>query len=113
MARRCQRYSCERTAATVVRADEALPLDEYLEQVGKFEGPLLFLGDGVKPCREQIEKALGNRARFAPPHLLLPGAGAAAHLASLKPELAVEPGDLKPLYLRAPQAERLRAAKHG
>ena len=112
-ARSLQVYGAAFREGKRLMADEALPLDEYLEQVGTFEGPLLFLGDGVRPCREQIEKALGERARFAPPHLLLPGAGAAAHLASQKPELAVVPGDLKPLYLRAPQAERLRAARHG
>lgn len=93
--------------------DEAAALAVYLEQVSALEGPLLFVGDGVKPCRKQIEESLGNRALFAPPHLLLPGAGAAAQLACTNQHLAAEPGELKPLYLRAPQAERLRAQQNG
>ncbi len=112
-ARSMQVYGAAFRAGKRLMDDMALPLAEYLALVAPFEGPLLFLGDGVKPCREQIEKALGARAQFAPPHLVLPGAGAAAHLASLQPDKAVPPGELKPLYLRAPQAERLRAQKHG
>ncbi|MDD4080272.1 MAG: tRNA (adenosine(37)-N6)-threonylcarbamoyltransferase complex dimerization subunit type 1 TsaB [Eubacteriales bacterium] len=93
--------------------DAALPLTEYLAQVSAFEGQLLFAGDGVAPCRDRILESLGSRALFAPAHLVLPGAGAAAYLASLRADEAVPPGELKPLYLRAPQAERLRAQKHG
>jgi len=93
--------------------DAALPLQGYLDRVMRFEGRLLFVGDGVAACRENIIQRLENRALFAPAHLVLPGAGAAAQLASLRQDEAVPPGELKPLYLRAPQAERLRAQKNG
>lgn len=94
-------------------ADEAMPLEDYLVRVAQFEGRLFFVGDGVAPCRERIRSALGSRALMPQPHLVLPGAGAAAWLAGRDSERAVEPGELKPLYLRAPQAERLRAQKNG
>jgi tRNA threonylcarbamoyladenosine biosynthesis protein TsaB len=112
-ARGMQVYGAAFKEGERLMADEALPLREYLERITPFEGPLMFLGDGVRPCQGEIEAALGSRALFAPPHLLQPGAGAAAYLAGLRPDQAVEPGELKPLYLRAPQAERLRAQKNG
>ncbi len=93
--------------------DVALPLEAYLARLSDIKEPLLFVGDGVAPCRESIRESLGSRALFAPGHLVLPGAGSAACLASLKPREAVPPGQLKPLYLRAPQAERLRARQNG
>lgn len=93
--------------------DMALSLEEYLDRVTPLEGRLLFVGDGVAPCREGIARRLGERAVFAPAHLVLPGAGAAAALASFRADEAVPPGEMKPLYLRAPQAERLRAQRNG
>ncbi len=93
--------------------DSALKLEEYLRAVERFAGEMIFLGDGVKPCRAAIAETLGGRAHFAPPHLVLPGAGAAAALAERRRETALEPDSLRPLYLRAPQAERLRAERHG
>ena len=74
----------------------------------------LFLGDGVEPCRKAIAERLGERACFAPAqHLGLRAASACA----LAAEYAKDEANLKdcmtllPLYLRAPQAERERAAK--
>ena len=93
--------------------DQALKLNEYLEQVTLLGENLFFLGDGALAYGDQIMQALGSRARVAPAHLLLPGAGSAAVLAFHNLDGAVEPGQLMPLYLRAPQAERLRAQKHG
>ena len=94
-------------------ADSALMLEDYLEQVSGFSGCLFFLGDGVSAKQDAIMQKLGSRAILAPAHLLLPGAGAAAVLAYDHQSDAVEPGNLKPVYLRAPQAERQRAMKNG
>ncbi len=112
-ARSMQVYGAAFKDGKRLMADEAVPLEEYLALVTLFDGALLFMGDGVKPCQAQIAKALGDRALFAPPHLVLPGAGAAAYLASCHQDQVVAPGELKPLYLRAPQAERLRAQQNG
>ena len=74
----------------------------------------LFLGDGVEPCRAAIEARLGEKAHFAPAqHQGLRAASACA----LAMQYAENEENLKdcmtllPLYLRAPQAERERAAK--
>lgn len=95
--------------------DEAMKLEAYLKQVSALGEPLFFLGDGAVAYGERIRDVLGNRAVVAPPQLIQPGAAAAAVLASERMDKAVNPGQLMPLYLRAPQAERLRAQKqqHG
>lgn len=90
---------------------EKLPL--FLDRIRALGQSCLFLGDGVPALKTQIEEGLGDKAWFAPPHLLLPGAGAAALYAFQNPDEAVPGAQLKPLYLRAPQAERLRNENHG
>lgn len=92
-------------------ADDALPLPVFLQRAQALERTLCFVGDGVPVFREQIEAALGERACFAPPHLCGLRAGSAAVLAAYRSEQAVRYDALEPLYLRAPQAERERAAR--
>ena len=94
--------------------DEAEKLTLFLDRVEAAGKKALFLGDGVEPCRKAIEERLGERACFAPAqHLGLRAASACA----LAAEYAKDEANLKdcmtllPLYLRAPQAERERAAK--
>ena len=94
--------------------DEAEKLTAFLERVEEAGKDALFLGDGVEPCRAAIEARLGEKAHFAPAqHLGLRAASACA----LAAEYAKDEANLKdcmtllPLYLRAPQAERERAAK--
>ena len=74
----------------------------------------LFLGDGVIAFENAIRERLGEKAHFAPAqHQGLRAASACA----LAAEYAKDEANLKdcmtllPLYLRAPQAERERAAK--
>ena len=71
----------------------------------------LFTGDGVAIYRQQIADCLGDRVRFAaaPCAYLRPAAVAA--LAARDADKAVDYLTLQPLYLRAPQAERERAAR--
>ena len=94
--------------------DEAEKLTLFLDRVEETGKSALFLGDGVEPCRKAIEERLGERACFVPAqHLGLRAASACA----LAAEYAKDEANLKdcmtllPLYLRAPQAERERAAK--
>ena len=87
-------------------ADEPIKLEEFLEKVSAFGEKMLFLGDGMPVHKERIAAILGDRAVFAPAHLMYLRPAAAAYLAWNKREAAVSYLDLQPLYLRAPQAER-------
>lgn len=94
--------------------DTAEKLSLFLDRVEATGREAMFLGDGVTAMREAIEARLGKRAHFAPAqHIGLRAASACA----VAMELAQEEENLKdcmtllPLYLRAPQAERERAAK--
>lgn len=69
---------------------------------------LMFTGDGVAPCRAAIEAALGDRAIIPPPHMRFLRPSAVAALAQSHIADAVDYLTLMPVYLRAPQAERLR-----
>ena len=92
--------------------DMAAKLDLYLDTVLKTaqeNQPMLFLGDGVAPCRDRIVERLGERAAFAPPHMALLRPSSAALLAAF--ESPMDYLALQPYYLRAPQAERARKAK--
>lgn len=95
--------------------DAALKLDEFLEKALALAGgkKLLFLGDGVKPCGVAILEKLGDRAEIAPEHTRYLRPAAAAELAWLRRDSAVDCLTLMPVYLRAPQAERERARKLG
>lgn len=93
--------------------DCALKLTEFLDAVSLLGERLYFLGDGVPVHHDQIVRVLGQRVIIAPPHLVQPGAGHAACLAMDKMHEALDPGLLMPLYLRAPQAERMRALRDG
>jgi len=94
--------------------DMAEKLTVYLEKVlavAKPEEKLYFLGDGVATYRQVIEAQLGERAVFAPAHCSYLRPASVAMLAELRKEEAIDYLTLAPVYLRAPQAERARAAK--
>ena len=87
-------------------------LDQALV-AAKPEQKLCFLGDGVERYRTAIESRLGQRAVFAPAQMCYLRPAAAAALAWENRESAVDYLTLQPHYLRAPQAERARAASMG
>ncbi len=94
--------------------DEALKLTLFLDQVEQMGEHALFLGDGVNVFEKAIEERLGEKAHFAPVQHRSLRAGSACALAAAKLEAGEVPDDyrtLLPLYLRAPQAERERAAR--
>ena len=96
--------------------DMAEKLPVYLQRVAAFaaaDQKLCFLGDGVATYRRAIEEAMGERAVFAPMHASYLRPAAVAALADAKQAEAVDYLTLMPVYLRAPQAERARAAKLG
>jgi tRNA threonylcarbamoyladenosine biosynthesis protein TsaB len=73
----------------------------------------MFAGDGVAAYRDAIIHVLGDRARFAPPHLVLQRAGAAAWLAWRQAQAGqtMDAAELLPLYLRKSQAEQIKELK--
>ena len=107
-ARAGQVYGAAFAGGTLERLlpDEPIKLEEYLEKASAFGRDMLFLGDGMPVHRERIAEILGEKARFAPPHLAFLRPASAAFLAWEKREEAVEYTKLSPLYLRPPQAER-------
>ncbi|MBE5795518.1 MAG: tRNA (adenosine(37)-N6)-threonylcarbamoyltransferase complex dimerization subunit type 1 TsaB [Clostridiales bacterium] len=94
--------------------DMAEKLPDYLNQVLAVAGEtekLYFLGDGVATYRQVIAELLGDRAAFVPAHCSYLRASSVAMLANVRQDEAVDYLTLMPVYLRAPQAERARAAK--
>ena len=94
--------------------DEAEKLVLFLDRVGATGEDALFLGDGAAALEQVIRERLGERAHFAPAQHQGLRAASACALAQLRAEDEAYLRDcmtLVPLYLRAPQAERERAAK--
>ena len=94
--------------------DEAEKLTLFLDRVEASGEKALFVGDGTPVFEKAIIERLGDKAVFAPAqHMGLRAASACA----LAFQYAKDESNLKdcmtllPLYLRAPQAERERAAK--
>ena len=112
-ARAGQVYGAAFRSGRRLMEDEVLKLPDYLELIRPLGERFVFTGDGVPVSREKIMEALGERAVFAPPHLSLLKAGAAAMIAWNTRDQAVQPQELLPLYLRRPQAEREREARNG
>lgn len=98
-----------------VMDDTALKLDEYLDHISTLGTSFYFLGDGAVAYGARVMEKMGDRVQVAPAHMLQPGAAAAAVIASERILDALQPEKLMPLYLRAPQAERMLKQKeqHG
>lgn len=90
--------------------DVAISLEEYVDMLPK-QGKLLFVGDGVGIHAPKVMQLLGERAQIAPPHIAQISAAAACTLAMLDEGCRMDHIQLAPIYLRAPQAERERAAR--
>ena len=93
--------------------DEAEKLTAFLDKLEATGERALFLGDGMEPMRAAIKERMGERASFVSAQHAGLRAGSACALAAHY----AQQGDgtdylhLMPLYLRAPQAERERAAR--
>lgn len=91
-------------------ADDALALSDFLKKLPE-DRRLAFVGDGVAVHAAALREALGSRALIAPENLRQLRADAVCLLAAEKRAEWVEARMLRPIYLRAPQAERERAAR--
>lgn len=117
-ARREQIYNalffCAGGQITRLTPDRAVGLDQLAEELRGDSRPKIVLGDGGRLCAEFLLNA-GIPCRLAPPHLVMQNAVSVALEAE---DLAaagklVSAQDLAPVYLRPPQAERLRAEAMG
>lgn len=95
--------------------DTAAPIEAFLDAAEPLGDKFLFMGDGAAAVRKKIEARLGDRAMFAAPQhdLVRIGSALAVAMAHVRRDAAcmMDGTQLLPLYLRAPQAERERAAK--
>lgn len=89
-----------------VLADQAVKIEDFLAQLP--EGRLAFVGDGVPVQEKTLLRLLGERAAIMPANARDLRADAAGMLAAAHPERWEDPRTLRPIYLRAPQAERER-----
>lgn len=92
--------------------DDVIPISEFFDKLPG-TGKLYFTGDGIDTYLNAINERFGERAVIAPPHLGVLRAGAAGMLAIGMTDEAMDANDLRPKYLRAPQAERERNARIG
>ena len=93
-----------------VAEDDAIGLDELLERLPK-NRRILFCGDGLSVHAQTIVEAMGERAMLAPANLRDLRADAVCALAERRREEWIPAQELRPVYLRAPQAERERNAR--
>jgi tRNA threonylcarbamoyladenosine biosynthesis protein TsaB len=90
--------------------DRALSIEELAVEAQKDGRPFYLLGDGALMCFEAF-RASGIRCRLAPPLLRFQSAWGVACASLNAPK--VRPDELKPSYLRLPQAERERLRASG
>ena len=112
-ARRSQVYNAlfaaENGHLTRLTPDRAISLTDLAEELRDDPRPKTVVGDGGAMCYEALQAA-GIACRLAPPHLVMQSAASVALAAE---EIARNGGlitaqALQPVYLRPPQAERLR-----
>lgn len=94
---------------TRLTPDRAISLEDLAEELRGMDGDKIVLGDGGALCRDALEKSQVP-CRLAPPHLLQQNAVGVALTAEAMAAAGklVSAQELLPVYLRPPQAERLR-----
>lgn len=106
-------YCFENHELKILKAQDALPVTELLEELNQMGRKVIFLGDGVPVYKEVIEKNCKTAFTFAPAHLNRQRAGAVAALAGkyYREGKMQDAAEHQPDYLRVSQAERERAAR--
>ena len=89
--------------------DKPVKLEELLDELRKTGKKVLFLGDGVPAQKDRLLQE--DFAHLAPSTLWGLHAASALPLLLQNAENAVTAEELRPLYLRAPSAQRAKEAK--
>lgn len=94
----------------ILLSQNAVAIEEVLEQLNEMGRPVIFLGDGVPVQEKTIQEKMKVPYRLAPSHMARQRAGALGALAFVYYQAGrVEHArDHKPEYLRLSQAERER-----
>ncbi len=104
-------YDCSRPLPSPRMVDCVLPPALFLDRLAALTGEqIIFLGDGALRYHDQIAERLGDQALFAPPSLQEPHAanGALLALHAAGHGGLLEPSHLLPVYLRAPDAVKMK-----
>lgn len=96
-----------------LREDEALPIAELETVLAELSEAVTLVGDGAELCFRTMNGK--EKLRLAPPQMRLQRASSVGFAAEemLKTASPLAPGDLMPVYLRLPQAERELLKKEG
>lgn len=106
----CAAFDTASGAPKRMRKDDAMALEDFFKLLPEGRR-LIFLGDAAGLHATKILNALGERAVIAPENLRDLRADAACCLAARNPEAWTDGNLLRPVYLRAPQAERERVRR--
>lgn len=92
---------------------QAVAVEDMIEQVNALGRPAVYLGDGVPAFEDKLRQLTRVNFCFAPLSLSRQRAGSVAALGQLllKEDKAVPAADFRPEYLRLSQAERERMEK--
>ena len=109
---RCQQvytalFSCKGGRLTRLWEDQAISLAQLGEELARRREPTLLVGDGARLCRSFLGEGCPH-VGVAPAHLLHQRASSVAMAAAALAEAGglCTAGELAPVYLRLPQAER-------
>ena len=106
-------YRFENHNLVTVEDQMALPMEEMIEKLNKYQQPVTFLGDGVPVFEDMIREKITVPYSLAPAHVNKQRAAAVAALGLVyykegRIQTAMEHN---PDYLRVSQAERERAER--
>ena len=87
-----------------------MPPEELAAQIDQ---PTIFVGDGVNVYGDMLKETLGDKALFAPAHIVFPRAATIGKLAlaQFEQQNFLDPASAVPLYIRASDAEIQRNKK--
>ncbi len=100
-------YKSEKGTLSEITPMRAVPLETVLKELDT----AIFVGDGAAVYKERIMEIMGDRASFAPAHLMQHRASSVAMAA--QSILPVSAHEAAPFYLRLSQAEREYLEKNG
>ena len=106
-------YEFDQLELKVLKPQEAMGIDELLEELNQTGREVIFLGDGTESYRSIIEEKCAVPYSFAPIHLSRQRAGAigALGITYYKHSQIESAAAHEPVYLRLSQAERERAER--